>query len=216
MPVCQSRACGACRHSNERHAEPLSRLDPRHREWRVGHVPARQGELVAESGTDRACGLGGAVRPLCRLLTRRRYSAIRFGAATRSPLRTACAMITECSSSQRRVIFDVSPLGDSATKATSPPYPRSTCRSTSLKAAFVCAPQNHRTCGASDASTAASHGCQLSSVVGEPSVVQPVQPPSADWLSHAPSVAWYQCSSREAHLSQNSAAGSNAARRTSS
>ena len=125
-------------------------------------------------------------------------------------------MSTECSSSQRRVMRVVSPLGDSAMKATSLPYPRSTCRSTSLKAAFVRAPQNHRTCGASDASTAVSHGCQLSSVVGEPSTFHPVQPPSADWLNHAPSASWNQCSSWEAHLSQNSAAGSDAARRTRS
>ena len=48
--------------------------------------------------------------------------------------------------------------GTSEKKAGSVPYSRNTCRSSSLKAAFVIAPQNHLTCGASLSSHTAVHG----------------------------------------------------------
>ena len=85
-------------------------------------------------------------------------------------------------------------------QAVVPPWPASTWRSHSLKAALVCAPANHLKKGARAPSNAIVHGVHSSdagSVHSAPAVSHPTHAPPRH-VSQARRSAWYQWSSSRA------------------
>ena len=118
---------------------------------------------------------------------------------------------------------DMSQRSPSNTSAASSPWPESTWRSSSEKAALVRPPTNQRQCGATEPSKPVRHGVKSagrSGLTGSAvAASQPCQRPSAPRASHAPEApqsATNQCMPRPAISPWNAPGSASAAARMAS